>query len=112
MVWTNLLKKREELRTTLEQETRKMYYLVKKERYMYSNKPGKHLARALKKKKTNNYIESIRTSSGEIKHRTQDIARAFQMFYEALYAIKKGHSREQDKHRHEAIKTFLKEAKF
>lgn len=109
-VWRTLLQKREELRTFLEQETRKTYYLVKKERYINNNKPGRHLARTLKKKKTSNYIERIRNSSGEIKYKTQDIAKTFQKFYEALYAIKASGTQEQVKHRQEASKMFLKEA--
>lgn len=75
--WINLLKRREELRACTEQETRKTYNLVKKDRYINGNKPGKLLARALKKKKTSNFIEKIKTKSGEIKYKTCDITKAF-----------------------------------
>ena len=47
----NLNIKREELREQIEQETRSMFNQVKKERYLWDNKPGKHLANLLKKKK-------------------------------------------------------------
>lgn len=46
-----LSRKREEMRELIEQETRMMYNRVKKERYLYGNKPGRHLAQALAKKK-------------------------------------------------------------
>lgn len=46
-----LQRRREEMRVLIEHETRQMYNLVKKDRYINGNKPGKLLARALKKKK-------------------------------------------------------------
>lgn len=46
-VWMSLQRSREEMRNLMEQETRKMYNLVKKDRYIYGSKA---LARALKKK--------------------------------------------------------------
>lgn len=49
--WINLQKRREELRACTEQEMHKIYNLVKKDRYINGNKPGKLLARALKKRK-------------------------------------------------------------
>lgn len=45
-----LHRKREEMRDLTEHKTHKAYNLVKKERYINGNKPGKFLARALEKK--------------------------------------------------------------
>lgn len=93
-VLARLHRKREEMRDLTEHETRKAYNLVKKERYINGNKPGKFLARALKKKKNVNYIEKIKTKSGKIRYKTSDIAKAFQEFYGELYAININNSQE------------------
>lgn len=106
-----LYRKREELRDLTEQETRKAFNLVKKDRYINGNKPGKLLARALKKKKNNNYVEKIRTKSGEIRHRTGDIANTFQEFYGGLYAINIKKAQDTKGSKSERTKKFLKEAR-
>lgn len=52
------------MRDLLEQEARAVYNLIKKERYVGGNKPGKFLAKILKKNKITNYIEKIKTKKG------------------------------------------------
>lgn len=44
--------KRGQLNDMMEQETRKVFKNVAKERYMWGNKPGKYLAKISKEKKT------------------------------------------------------------
>lgn len=84
-----LFGKREAMRVLIEQETRKLCNLVKKKRYLGGNRPGKFLAKALRRKKNTNYIEKIKTSTGDIRYKDKDIATTFQEYYGGLYAINK-----------------------
>lgn len=81
--------KREAMRDLVEQETRATYNLIKKERYLGGNKPGKFLTKVLKKKKTANCIEKIKTTVGDMRYRTREIAKIFQNYYGELYFINK-----------------------
>lgn len=65
----------------MEQETRKIFNRIKKERYQWGNKTGKYLAKIFKKKKTANYIEKIQNSTGEMVYITTKIAGVFQKYY-------------------------------
>lgn len=47
------------MRELIEHENRKVYNLVKKERYIAGNRPSRLLAKVLSKKKNNNYIDKI-----------------------------------------------------
>lgn len=90
-----------------EQETRTAFNRIKKERYQWGNKTGKHLAKILKKKISVNYIEKIQTSTGGIAYTTAEIAKNFQEYYRKLYLINQKDSPEKDKERKEKMEVFL-----
>lgn len=46
-----LINKRDELKKLMEQETKEKFNQIAKERYVWGNKAGKHLARMLREKK-------------------------------------------------------------
>lgn len=95
--------KREELKELIEQETRTTFYKIKKERYQWGDKSGKHLARMLKNKSWANFIENIQTGNGEKVYTTSEIVRAFQDYYNKLYSIT-----QKVKERSDNTKAFLK----
>ena len=81
--------KKESLKDLMEQETRKEFNRIRKDRYKGGNKPGKYLAKMLRRNKSLNYIEKIKNGRGEMVNKTVNIATAFQTYYSALYAIRK-----------------------
>lgn len=81
--------KRGQLSDLMEQETRKVFKNVAKERYKWGNKPGKYLAKISKEKKTQNYIEKIKNGKGEIKYKTTDIAEASHYLLQFIICNKK-----------------------
>ena len=56
--------KRDEYRALSEQETRRLLNSRDRERYIWGNKPSKHLARMVQKKKSRNFIEKIQKRMG------------------------------------------------
>lgn len=109
-VLAGLIRRREAIRDLIEQETRKLFNLVKKERYIGGNIPGRFLAKALRKKKTSNYIDKIKTRTGDIRYKDKDIATTFQDYYAGLYAINKNETQEQRDQKREKIKSYLKDS--
>lgn len=77
----------DELKELLEQEMKKTFNKISKERYQWGNKYCKCLARMLRKKKSINFIEKIQNKKGEMIHNTKDIAMVFRDFYELLYSV-------------------------
>lgn len=95
------------MRELIEQETRMMYNKVKKERYLYGNKPGRYLAQALEKKKSANYIDKIQTGNGEFAHKSVEIAKTFKEYYASLYDIG---TKDEVEQKRVKIKTYLRES--
>ena len=79
-----LILKRELLKDLMEQETRKEFNRIRKDRYKGGNKPGKYLAKMLRCNKSLNYIEKMQKGRGEMVNKTDDIATAFQTYYSAM----------------------------
>lgn len=104
-VLARLFRKREVMRVLIEQETRKLYNLVKKERYLGGNRSGKFLAKVLRKKKNTNYIDKIETRTGDIRYKNKDITLTFG----GLYAINKNDTQEGREQKREKIKNYLKD---
>lgn len=104
-----LFRSREAIRQLIEQENRKKYNLVKKERYVGSNRPGRLLAKILSKKKNNKYIDKIRSRTNEIQYRDPDIARTFQEFYSELYSINRNVTPKEREQKQAKIKNYLSE---
>lgn len=101
--------KRDELKNIMEQDSKKTFNRITKERYQWGNKANKHLARMLKKKKSINYIETIHNKNGEMVYTTKEIAKVFKSYYGALYSVKqKG---QQVIEKIEETKEFLKNAR-
>lgn len=94
----------------MEQETRKEFNRVIKERYKWRNKPGKHLAKILINKKTLNY-KKIKNERGEMVYKTTDIAKAFQTYYSALYSIRNKETQKEEETRQIKIQEYLADAK-
>lgn len=104
-VLARLFRKREVMRVLIEQETRKLYNLVKKERYLGGNRSGKFLAKVLRKKKNTNYIDKIETRTGDIRYKNKDITLTFG----GLYAINKNDTQEGREQKREKIKNYVKD---
>ena len=104
-----LILKMELLKDLMEQETRKEFNRLRKDRYKGANKPGKYLAKMLGRNKSLNYIEKIKNGRGEMVNKTADIATAFQTYYSALYTIRKEDTHKEK--RQEKIQEYLKNAK-
>lgn len=58
----------------MEQDARRAFTKITRERYYYGNKSSKHLARLLKKKRDRNFIEKIQNKKGEVVATTNGIA--------------------------------------
>lgn len=101
-----LVNKREDLKDTMEQESKRTFNIIAKERYQWGNKASKHLARMLKKKKEINYIEKIQNKNGDMVYTTTEIAKVFKDYYGALYSVGQKGQRETEKA--EKTKEFLK----
>lgn len=85
----SLIRRREAMRALIEQETRKMYNLVKKERYIGGNRPGRFLAKALRMKKTSNYIEKNKNKRQVILDSKIEIAEIFRIMENCTPSIKR-----------------------
>lgn len=82
-----LVIKRNELKDLLDQEMRRNFNRIAKERYVWGN----NLARILKKiekEKTLNYIEKIKKRTWGMVFSTAALAKVFQNYYWSLYSIK------------------------
>lgn len=79
--------KREELRDSMEQDTRRALNKIARDRYLWGNKSSKYLARVLKKKRDLNFIEKIQNIKGEVVTTTKGIAEEFRKYYETLYTV-------------------------
>lgn len=106
--YRTLILKRDQLKEWMEQEERREYYRVLQERFKWGNKPGKYLAKMIRKKKSLNYIEKIKNEKGEVVNKTTDIALAFQIYFSSLYAIKKQETHLEEEIRKKKIHDYLK----
>lgn len=61
---SKLYHKREATRDLVEQGTRAAYNLIKKEKYVGGNTPGKYLAKAIKKRKLLTILRKSRQQQG------------------------------------------------
>lgn len=85
--FNQLVNKREELKDIMEQESKRIFNRIAKERDQWGNKVSKHLARMLKKKREITYIEIIQNKNGEMVYTTNEIANVFRSYYEAPYSV-------------------------
>lgn len=79
-----------------------------RDRYKWGNKPSKHLAKILQKKKNINYIEKIQTKDGNMVYSPKGIAEIFRTYYQELYSVQQQEVRPGDKNR--KIINFLRNA--
>lgn len=100
--------KRAELKTSMEQEVRATYSKVIGDRYCWANKPSKHLAKVVQKQKARNFIEKIQTKEGKIEYSSRKIAEVFKNYYQDLYSVSKQDT--QANNRRERNNKYLKKA--
>lgn len=87
--YKHLIIKRTELKNLMDQETQAIYRKTLGDRYRWANKPSKHLAKTVQKRKTRNFIEKIQTKDGHIEYSSKKVAEVFKKYYQELYSIPK-----------------------
>lgn len=94
-----LVNKREDLKDIMELESRQTFNRIAKERHQWGNKTNKskYLARILKKKREINFIEKIQNKNVGMAYKTNEIAKEFRNYYEALYTVGQKGQQEQEK---------------
>lgn len=96
----------------MEQETKKVFNKAAKDRYKWGNKPGKYyLVKALKYKKSSNYIEKMKNIKGEMVYKTTKIANVFQSYYSAFCSVRQKETQEVEKNGGKKMQDYLRKAK-
>lgn len=85
-LYQKVINKRTELKDLLDYETKMALNFTARDRYKWGNKPSKHLAKMLQKKKAN-FIEKIQTKDGNMVYSPKGIAEIFRTYYQELYAV-------------------------
>ncbi|PIO23924.1 hypothetical protein AB205_0061220 [Aquarana catesbeiana] len=85
-----LIIKREELKDSMEIDSKHFLNKNLKDRFRWSNKVGKHLATVLKRKGGSNFIDRIQNKKGVLKYTSTDIAEEFRSYFTSLYKVRQG----------------------
>ncbi|XP_063799964.1 msx2-interacting protein [Pseudophryne corroboree] len=80
--------------------------------FLWGNKPGKLLARALQAQRAASFISKVKSHTGTTQHTTTEIAAAFRHYYTQLYNLRGPKEADPDLSRKASIAEFLREINF